>query len=223
VLGALLQGNTYTQHFAGCLDLVRLTSVALYTGAFAPPRTWQPDPNRRADLAWTAAPNPLVAGYNIYRSVDGGTAVRLNPVLVASGLYSDLLLPEGALCYSVATVDTLGRESGPSTPQCIQSQTTAAELTPSARSFGLDAAPNPFNPVTTLSFDLPRAAVVRVTIYDVRGRHVITLLDAQLTAGHHVRRWDGRDAQGRHVPSGTYFAHLHAGELQARRKLVLLQ
>lgn len=71
--------------------------------------------------------------------------------------------------------------------------------------------PNPFNPRTTLRFDLPAAGRVRLEVYDVRGRLVGSLVDAELPAGRHEAVWDGRDSEGRAMASGSYFARLSAG------------
>ena len=72
--------------------------------------------------------------------------------------------------------------------------------------------PNPFNPSTTLRFDLPVGGRVRLAVYDVAGRLLRTLLDVELPAGSHEAVWDGRDSAGRGMASGSYFARLLAGE-----------
>ena len=88
----------------------------------------------------------------------------------------------------------------------------------------LTAAPNPFNPRTTLSFALPEAATCRLTIHDLRGRRVATLLDGQLLGpGPQQVPWDGRDEQGRAVASGVYAARLTAGSLTAMARLALVR
>jgi hypothetical protein len=71
-------------------------------------------------------------------------------------------------------------------------------------------APNPFNPSTTVRFELPTGNVRRceLTIYDVAGRAIRALLRAPLAAGPHEIRWDGRDDAGSSVASGVYFARL---------------
>lgn len=71
--------------------------------------------------------------------------------------------------------------------------------------------PNPFNPRTTLRFDVPAGGEVRLEIYDVAGRLIRTLLAADLPAGSHQAAWDGTDSAGRGMPSGCYFARLTAG------------
>lgn len=72
------------------------------------------------------------------------------------------------------------------------------------------AVPNPFNPHTTLRFDLPVGGSVRLEVYDVRGRRVRSLVDAELAPGRHEAVWDGRDQAGRAMASGSYFARLSA-------------
>jgi len=75
----------------------------------------------------------------------------------------------------------------------------------------LGAAPNPFNPRTTVRFSLPRDLDVRLDLYDAAGRLVAVLAEAPFAAGEHGVDWDGRDRQGRAAASGTYYARLRAG------------
>jgi hypothetical protein len=78
--------------------------------------------------------------------------------------------------------------------------------------------PNPFNPKTTVSYDLPRAEHVRITVHAVDGRRVATLVDGQREAGRHEVVWQGFDDAGRRVASGTYLMRMEAGgELFVRR------
>ncbi len=72
-------------------------------------------------------------------------------------------------------------------------------------------APNPFNPVTTLRFDVPAAGRVRLAVYDARGKRVRGLVDSVLSPGSHEAVWDGRDDAGRALASGSYSARLEAG------------
>ncbi|NNE07139.1 MAG: hypothetical protein HKN20_01125, partial [Gemmatimonadetes bacterium] len=87
----------------------------------------------------------------------------------------------------------------------------------------LVAAPNPFNPTTTIRFDRQAAGRVTLVIHDVAGRAVRTLHDAWLPAGAHQVQWDGRDGEGRAVPSGSYFARILAGGRAATSRLTLLR
>lgn len=78
--------------------------------------------------------------------------------------------------------------------------------------------PNPFNPLTEISFVLQAAGPTRLQIFDLRGQLVRTLLDEHLPAGAHDERWDGRDHRGQSVSSGTYFYRLSsAGEVRQRK------
>jgi hypothetical protein len=71
--------------------------------------------------------------------------------------------------------------------------------------------PNPFNPMTTLRFDLPVAGQAQLSIYDLAGRLVRVLVEGEIPAGSHEAVWDGRDQSGRASPSGSYLARLVAG------------
>ncbi|MFH1844266.1 MAG: FlgD immunoglobulin-like domain containing protein [bacterium] len=81
--------------------------------------------------------------------------------------------------------------------------------------------PNPFNPVTTIEFELPAPTVVKLSIHDLAGRHVATLLDGLEAAGAHSLVWNGRDGSGRTVGSGVYYYRLDSAELTLTRKMVL--
>ena len=83
--------------------------------------------------------------------------------------------------------------------------------------------PNPFNPATVISYQLSVVSDVKLTIYNLLGEKVATLVDARQNAGRHQVRWDGRDRSGRPVSSGVYIYRLKAGEFQQSRKMILLR
>jgi hypothetical protein len=83
--------------------------------------------------------------------------------------------------------------------------------------------PNPFNPATTLRFDLPAPSLARLAVFDLAGRLVRTLVDRDLPAGPHEATWDGRDEKGRPAGSGVYFVRLESGADRATRKVLLLR
>jgi photosystem II stability/assembly factor-like uncharacterized protein len=85
----------------------------------------------------------------------------------------------------------------------------------------LAASPNPFLGETAISFVLSSRASVRVSIHDVLGRRVATLVNGERDRGGHSVMWNGRDASGREVAAGVYFARLRAGSFSATRKMVL--
>lgn len=72
------------------------------------------------------------------------------------------------------------------------------------------AYPNPFNPTTTIAFDLPQRSFVEMKIYDISGRKVQTVISQNLEAGSHQAVWDGRDQAGNQVASGVYLYRIRA-------------
>ncbi|HHS50814.1 MAG TPA: T9SS type A sorting domain-containing protein, partial [candidate division Zixibacteria bacterium] len=83
--------------------------------------------------------------------------------------------------------------------------------------------PNPFNPATSISFDLPERADVDLTIYNIEGRLVRRMVSNEMPAGYHNVVWDGRDESGTIAPAGVYFYQLRAGEFSARRRMMLVK
>jgi hypothetical protein len=84
--------------------------------------------------------------------------------------------------------------------------------------------PNPFNPQTTIRYDLPQAGVVRLSVYNVLGQMVRTLVDGHRPAGSYSVLWDGRDGTARHVASGVYLYRLKVeGQYVEARRMVLLR
>ncbi len=92
--------------------------------------------------------------------------------------------------------------------------------------YALKAAfPNPFNPTTTLRFDLPEAALVGLTIYDVRGRKIWSAGAEPTTyqAGSHMLKWNGVDQHGQSIAAGLYFIELRTPEFRQVQKVMLLK
>lgn len=86
-----------------------------------------------------------------------------------------------------------------------------------------DNTPNPFNPTTKISYDLPKRADVILEIFDILGRHIRTLVNKNQQAGHYSAVWDGRDEQGRYVSSGFYIYQIRAGEFTQSRKMAFVK
>ena len=83
--------------------------------------------------------------------------------------------------------------------------------------------PNPFNPVTVLKYDLPQRADVTLTIYDILGRQVRTLVSGIEEPGFRSVIWDATDDLGRHVGAGVYLYQIQAGDFTQTRKMLLLR
>ena len=84
--------------------------------------------------------------------------------------------------------------------------------------------PNPFNPVTTIRYGLPKAERVTLKIYDLLGAEVATLVNDELkVAGYHAAIWDGINGAGKKVVSGVYFIRLRAGSFVQTKKMLLVE
>ncbi|MFQ5582817.1 MAG: FlgD immunoglobulin-like domain containing protein, partial [Calditrichia bacterium] len=83
--------------------------------------------------------------------------------------------------------------------------------------------PNPFNPQTVIRFALPQQANVKLTIYDVSGRKVRTLVNENMAAGYHNITWNGLNDNGAQVGTGVYFYHITAGDFSEVRKMLLVR
>jgi len=85
------------------------------------------------------------------------------------------------------------------------------------------AHPNPFNPRTTVAFELSTPGPARLAIHDLAGARVRTLVDDTRPAGRQEVVWDGTDDTGRHLASGVYMVRLVAGPVHDVKKVVLVQ
>ena len=83
--------------------------------------------------------------------------------------------------------------------------------------------PNPFNPTTTISFDLASESDVIITVYNIKGQKVTTLTDNHFENGSHTVTWNGKDSNNRSVASGIYFFKITAGKSSAMKKMLLLK
>ncbi len=78
--------------------------------------------------------------------------------------------------------------------------------------------PNPFNPTTTIKFDLPKSAFTKITVYDLLGREVVTLINEKMSAGSYDVVWDAKG-----YASGTYIYKIEAGEFTSVKKMTLVK
>jgi flagellar hook assembly protein FlgD len=83
--------------------------------------------------------------------------------------------------------------------------------------------PNPFNPQTTIKYDLARQGHVSVAVFDLAGRLVHQLLDESVAPGHHEVTWRGRDSRGRTAAAGVYFVRLKTADTTDTRRMTLVK
>jgi hypothetical protein len=165
-------------------------------------------------------------GYRLYVSESSANVFTVSPILVTELTATlGIRLPYytehfwGVIAFNEAgdspqsLVFTFETEK-PISEYCEVAPVTITEL--------IGNFPNPFNPETTISFNLANSAVVNIDIFNVRGQHVRTLVSNSFNAGRHNVVWDGTDTTGQAVTSGVYFYVLHAdGVVQTRRMLML--
>jgi hypothetical protein len=165
-----------------------------------------------AELRWSVQDEADLAGFRILRrGLDGATeAIEISRLDARARAYCDESVhPRASYEYLLAAVDRGGEETL-SAPQRVD--------IPAARAALLPNQPNPFNPSTTIRFVVPEKERVLLTIHDVAGRLVATLVDDVRDAGAHALEWNGSGAA-----SGVYFCRLRAGKVELTRKLVLLK
>ncbi len=172
-----------------------------------------------AHLTWNASTEADLWYYRLYRGQSAGFVPGPANLIAACGAaaWADAAGPG---FYKLSAVDVNGNES-PFTALNPQSIAAAPGGVSAFRL--LPGRPNPFNPRTSIRFERPVAGPARLAVFDGAGRRVRVLVEGSLTAGVHEAAWDGRDAAGRAVGSGTYLARLEAGGDVAVVRLMLVR
>jgi len=182
-------------------------------------------------LLWITESEKNSWGFNIYRSLDKDKNYsQINAGLIrAAGnstqrstyQFQDFRIEKNSTYwYKLEQIDIDGavRYYGP------VSATTTGELLKVPQTFEFYSNyPNPFNPATTIRFDLPTAENVLLQIFDVSGKEVSTLVDGPRSAGAYSVVWDGTNFDGQQVGAGAYFCRLVAGSFQQVNKMMLLK
>ncbi len=185
-------------------------------------------------LSWTlnTATGSDIAGWRLYRAEGrhaGDSTFALIAELPPSVMsWSDTPLACGSYFYYLTTFDADGNEStmhtrtfDPVVAYCITG-IDANEGQP-LRFHLAQNAPNPFNPTTSIPYAVPSGGRATLSIYDVNGRLVRTLVDEHVSTGAHTALWDGTDDIGRDVGSGVYVYRLQGGDDVIARRLTLIR
>jgi hypothetical protein len=187
-----------------------------------------PAASRRAggvDVLWTVRALEGVDGIHVLRSVDGGalaaiTLQPLAPVVGEMGLTDTL---EGLETSSSVTYRLQLLLTGSGT-DLLPTEATVSLAPPLPTALLLrPPAPNPFNPATTLRFELPSRSHTTLRVYDLAGRLVATLVDEVLDGGEYEPVWNGQDSQGARVASGVYIVELRSGGGERSRMVTLIE
>jgi hypothetical protein len=160
-----------------------------------------------------------VMSYYEYRTTN---FLRLTDDEWASTYLQSALRPDWVNIY---LADSLGetRGSGPSLITSVEKD--EKQIIPQSQIL-LDNYPNPFNPYTIISFSVPydlTNSIVELSIYDITGRLIKTLVNENLSAGNYLTKWEGDNAIGNKVSSGVYLYSIRVGDRAVNRKMTLLK
>ncbi len=160
------------------------------------------------------------------REVSGGSGYcSQNSLELAFGLGSATVADSVEITWPSGVVQVLTQVPADTLVHILETDDlTPVELPSSSAVVLHPCVPNPFNPRTTIAFDLPRETTVSLHVYDVSGRLVDVLLDrAAAREGRTVVDWQGCDLMGRRVPAGVYFCRLLAGGRGFTKRMVLVK
>ena len=150
-------------------------------------------------------------------SVNPGSAQTIVATFDAQGL------SEGTYTGSIQVSSNGGNITLPVVVEVSLAAGIEDEITP-VQDFTLEQNyPNPFNPSTRIRYQIPKGALVNLTIYDLLGREVRTLVSEQQPAGVYEVQWDGNNNQGKRAASGVYLYTIQAGDLIQSKKMTLMK
>ena len=180
-------------------------------------------------LNWTTASQTNNAGWRVLRSVDGLTYEQVGKFVLGAGTsdalqnysFVDNELPSSQKTFYV--LEQIDLDGTVHRSNRIEMLMMGARFLPAPTEFAVNAYPNPFNPSTTLAYDIPSDAIVNIVIYDALGQEVRRLVATQRNAGRYTVQWDARDNLGHGVGSGVYIAKIEAGAFSASQKMLLLK
>ena len=173
------------------------------------------------DLNWADAPEADFQFYRVYRGTDPNFVASPSSLVqeIAVSNWTDTTANPWMYSYKVSAVDFAGNESAAAVHVSVSD---VPVITTS--SFALhNAAPNPFNPSTTLSFTVGGKEQVSLRVYDISGRLVTTLVNGEMSGGAHSVIWDGRDSSGETVASGIYLYQIQSHSFTQTKRMTLLK
>jgi hypothetical protein len=176
-------------------------------------------------LTWSPNDDEDLQFYGIYKSTESGfdpDTMATYTYAIEDTVFMDTLVTMGiTYYYRLSAFDYNGNESGYSA-QTEVFLSIEEEVVPIEFALHQNF-PNPFNPVTTLRYDLPEQATVNIIIYDMLGRQVRTLVNITQDAGFKSVIWNATNDFGKQVSAGVYIYQIQAGEFVQTKKMVLLK
>ncbi len=185
-------------------------------------------------LHWKTYSETNNQGWNVYRSVtnDFNTAEKINIIQIpghgttsqtSEYVYTDVKQVENnkTYYYWIESVENSGNTElyNPISIN-INNEDNQEHIPDIPSSVLLQNYPNPFNPVTWIKFDVPEGKNSTITIFNLKGEKVLTLFDG-ISKGKNIIKWDGKDKNGKIVPSGIYFYRLNSEDANIMKKMIL--
>lgn len=169
-------------------------------------------------LSWVPSLDPQFSHFNIYRATDQETPIQPATLFAVTTDHQYFDATADHWFYQLTQVTTDGQESPPAGQLSAIAGNGASGLRLGPNT------PNPFNPVTRISFLVADPATpVNLTVFDAQGRKIRTLLDQVLTVGRHTEQWDGTDDAGHACASGVYPVKIQQGTTKQFIKTTLVR
>jgi len=172
-------------------------------------------------LQWNTQVDEDFSYHNIYKN-DLNSADLAMVFTTTDSFYVDQEGTQGLYEYWITAVDSAGNESDASDIAAAVLSSSEQVTVPTV--FALEQNyPNPFNPSTQIRFAIPEQSMVTISVYDMMGRKVRTLIQGNISAGYHTTVWNATNDKGLPVGAGMYIYTIRAGAYHQMKKMVLLK
>jgi len=175
------------------------------------------------NLSWNSVPDEDFQYYVIDKSADSLFMTdQYGSFSTIDTFFNDASYEYGTVYYRVSAIDYAGNRGDYSDTVSTSILALDSDVIPQVFALHQNY-PNPFNPVTTLRYDLPEQGFVTITIYDMLGREIRTLVNTTQNAGFKSVIWNATNDYGKPVSAGVYLYKIQAGEFVQTKKMVLLK
>ncbi len=172
---------------------------------------------------WDASPDADFDYFTVYSVADIGTPLDQGIVLATTSNTSTSVPDSTVGTYVVVTATDFSGNEGAESNRVRYDAVSSVGAPLPTRNALYQNAPNPFNPATRIAFDVATPSWVTLSIYDVSGRLVRTLINENVARDRYNVSWNGIDANGRSVASGVYIYRLTVGDFKEQRKMLLMK
>ena len=172
-------------------------------------------------VQWISAEEIDFSYHNVYRQ-DLDSPDPAAVFTTSDSFFVDLDITDGSWQYWVTAVDSSGNESDASDMISVMLANEQEIAIPTVFSLEQNY-PNPFNPSTQVRYALPEASKVSISIYDMMGREVRSLVNGSMDAGYHTALWNATNDNGNPVSAGMYIYTIQAGDFRQVKKMILLK